>query len=297
MKTTLNNTVLDHRLRVLFPSGLSTDHSIAETQFGRIQRPVTLNTENWQKEKWAERPLPIYAMHKFVAVQNEQRGLAIFNRGLTEYEIYQPEKAIIGITLLRGVGMMGKGDLAIRPGRASGIPVPTPDAQCLGQHTFEYAISPFNGDFDQSAIPQEAARYEAQALATQSIYKLEDICKKFKPMLGFIDFQTLTSHVQKQMQIPQESHYNLLSISDDALIITTMKKAEEEQAVILRLYNSSATIINHATVQTGFSVEECFQCNFLEENQETLTKLSAESWQMPQIRPFSAMTLKFTLKI
>jgi mannosylglycerate hydrolase len=191
--------------------------------------------------------------------------------------------------------MMGKGDLAIRPGRASGIPVPTPDAQCLGEHTFEYAIFPFTGDFDAANIPQEAVRYEAQAYTIQSIYKLEKVCKKFKPMLGFIDFQTLTTHVQKQMQVPNDSKHSILNISQDTLIISAIKKAEEEQAVILRLYNSSATVIKDAVIHTGFPVDECFQCNFLEENQQPIIKLEKSTWQIPQVRPFSAITLKFSL--
>ncbi|MBI9050752.1 MAG: hypothetical protein JEZ00_15125 [Anaerolineaceae bacterium] len=294
-QTTIDNTVLDHRLRVLFPVGINTETSHAETQFGSIQRPLVLNTENWQKEKWSEKPLPIYAMQKFVAVCNEEQGLAILNRGLSEYEIYQPQSAVIAITLIRGVGMMGKGNLAIRPGRASGIPIATPDAQCPGQHVFEYALLPFAGDMDQAGIASQATIYDAAPSATQSIFKLEEICKKFGPMLGFIDFETLTSHVHHQIQLPTQSDFQLFSLSSPHLIISAIKKAEHENAVIVRLYNSNASLIQHAEIKVGIPIDQCFQTSFLEENIAPLPNSGNGTCTLPDIRPYTALTIKMTL--
>ena len=77
--------------------------------------------------------------------------------------------------------------------------------------------------------------------------------------------------------------------------VSALKKAEHEQAVILRLYNSSASPVDNAVIQTGFTTQQAYQCDFLEENQQALTKSNAADWQLPKINPFTAITIKFTL--
>ncbi len=150
--TEVENEAEDHRLRVLFPAGFKTEHSYAESQFGTAKRPNVIDTTDWQKKKWPEKPLPIYAQQRFVALNNGEHGLAVLNRGLPEYEIYDGESSTIAVTLFRGVGMLGKSDLLIRPGRPSGMLSPTPDAQCKGLRRAEYALLPHEGGLDAENV-------------------------------------------------------------------------------------------------------------------------------------------------
>lgn len=79
---------------------------------------------NWQQEGWKEAPVPVWNMLNYVALQEGRNGMAVFSEGLREFEVIGEEKKTFAITLLRGVGLLGKEDLLLRPGRPSGIKMP-----------------------------------------------------------------------------------------------------------------------------------------------------------------------------
>jgi alpha-mannosidase len=68
--------------------------------------------------------------------------LAVFGRGLPEYEAVPGDGGGVelALTLLRAVGWLSRDDLTTRPGHA-GPEVAAPDAQGLGRHAYEYAIT------------------------------------------------------------------------------------------------------------------------------------------------------------
>jgi hypothetical protein len=70
-------------------------------------------------------------------------GLCIAAKGLSEYEaINNKDNTDLYITLLRSVGWLSKGTMPMRRFTA-GPHIKTPDAQCIGNYLFEYAIIPF----------------------------------------------------------------------------------------------------------------------------------------------------------
>lgn len=71
---------------------------------------------NWQQEGWKEAPVPVWNMLNYVALQEGRNGMAVFSEGLREFEVIGEEKKTFAITLLRGVGLLGKEDLLLRPG-------------------------------------------------------------------------------------------------------------------------------------------------------------------------------------
>lgn len=123
----LDNQADDHRLRVLIPTSFNTDSVLADTQFGSLTRPVNDSAmNNWQQEGWKEAPVPVWNMLNYAALQEGRNGMAVFSEGLREFEVIGEEKKTFAITLLRGVGLLGKEDLLLRPGRPSGIKMPVP---------------------------------------------------------------------------------------------------------------------------------------------------------------------------
>ncbi len=293
--TRVNNTARDHRLRVLFPSGIKTEYSRAETQFGVIEREIKLDNKDWKKRKWHEKPLPIYSQQRFVDLNDGDHGLAVLNRGLPEYEIYPEESSTIAITLIRSVGMMGKPDLLIRPGRPSGITTPTPDAQCSGIQDLEYAIFPHSGSTDQENITKNAAEFDAAPLAVQNLLKYENMIKKYGLLLKIISLETLTGHVYGQLEEIEPVDFQLVAISDDRLIITAVKKAENDQALVVRLYNSGSLPIADATIRLEIQTTGGFLTNLNEEHQEDLEIESSGIFKIPKVKTNSILTLKFPL--
>lgn len=63
---------------------------------------------NWQQEGWKEAPVPVWNMLNYVALQEGRNGMAVFSEGLREFEVIGEEKKTFAITLLRGVGLLGK---------------------------------------------------------------------------------------------------------------------------------------------------------------------------------------------
>ncbi len=293
--TRVNNTARDHRLRVLFPSGINSEYSRAETQFGIVNREIQINNKDWKKRKWHEKPLPIYSQQRFVDLSDGNHGLAVLNRGLPEYEIYLKETSTIAITLIRGVGTMGKGDLLIRPGRPSGINTPTPDAQCSGIQELEYSIFPLSSRADQENITKNAAEFDAAPLAVQNHLKYEKMLKKYGLLLKIISLETLTSHVYGQLEDIEPVDFQLASISDDRLIISAVKKAENDQALVIRCYNSGSQPVRNATIKLELQTSSGFLTNLNEAQLSVLELESSGVYSIPEVIPNSVITLKFPL--
>lgn len=290
--TEIENNADYHRMRALFPVGFLSNHSLAETQFGVIKRDVSLDVEDWQEKKFTENPLPIYSMHRYVCLQNEDYGMAVLNRGLPEYEIYSDnDTSLIAITLLRGVGMLGKSDLLIRPGRPSGIVVPTPDAQCHGKQVLEYAIYPFAGNLDEANLSNEALLFENSGLAVQNCIELPTLEKKFALFLGMTSMETITSHVADSLNDIEEKDQAFISISSPHLIISALKKAEFDDGMILRLYNDTSNDISGESLTITSKFKDCMVTNFYEEEK---TNLICENGtiKLPEIKGYSALTIK-----
>ncbi len=262
--TYLHNPADDHRLRVLFPAGVRSDFSFAEEQFGVIQRPDTIPQQAyWAEHGWVEEPLPIYPQQRFVDVHDGGHGLAILNRDLTEYQVLAGEESVIALTLLRSVGAMGRPDLVIRPGRASGLEVATPDGLCHGRFAFHYAVFPHPGDF--SGVANQAARYNVPLKTIQAGRQAGAL----PPALSF------------------------LRITPPGLVQTCFKRAEHEQALILRLYNATSQTIDHGQI----ALNEVFNRPFivdLKEERKLEIELSGQDgvWGLPAVRPGEILTVK-----
>lgn len=70
----------------------------------------------WQQEGWKEAPVPVWNMLNYAVLQEGRNGIAVFSEGLREFEVIGEENKTFAITLLRGVGLLGKEDLLLRRG-------------------------------------------------------------------------------------------------------------------------------------------------------------------------------------
>jgi len=148
----LDNRAENHRLRVLFPSGLTrAEYSYADGQFDVLKRPIKLP----DPAGWKEPPYPTHPLWNFVDVSDGEQGLAVINNGLIEYEVRDDTDRTICITLLRTFG-------AFVYGR------PTPEAQCLGKHRYALGILPHKGYWHDTDIFARVADMVAPLQALES---------------------------------------------------------------------------------------------------------------------------------
>jgi alpha-mannosidase len=125
----INNRTKDHRLRVLFPSGLQTEHVYADAPFDVMKRKIE-PWSGWTNPSHCER------MQTFFDLTDGAKGLMIVTEGLPEYEVLRDARKTMALTLLRCVGEIGDWNY-----------FPTPGAQCLGEFTARFSIVPHRGDY------------------------------------------------------------------------------------------------------------------------------------------------------
>ncbi|MEC6746965.1 alpha-mannosidase [Marinilactibacillus sp. XAAS-LB27] len=149
-KIELVNKMKDHRLRVLFPTGLSSEHHFADAIFETVKRPNQVS-QSWTNPENPQRT------HHFVQVKDQNHGVILAPEGLNEYEILdQDNQLTMALTLFRAVGEMGDWGY-----------FPTPGAQCLDR-TFKFEFSLFtHGSQDEKTI-QSAIYDHVSLLAIQT---------------------------------------------------------------------------------------------------------------------------------
>ena len=96
--TTVDNTVKDHRLRVLFPTGVNAKTFLADSAFDVVEREVALPADN---HTYRELAVDATAQQSWTAVMAGKRGLAVVAKGLPESSVYDLPERPIGLTLFR----------------------------------------------------------------------------------------------------------------------------------------------------------------------------------------------------
>ncbi len=241
--TVVDNRAKDHRLRVAFPVPFTVESSYAEGTFEVRERPVeTPRPENLAE--WSEEPVNCYPQKRFVDVCDGALGLGVLNRGLPEYEITSDDagRMAIALTLLRCVEWLSRGDLSTRRGHAGPMEL-TPEAQCQGINEFDYALVPHSGDWeaDESLVLREAQAFNMPV--------------------------RVVAGSQHEGDLPSLSA--LLSVEPRSLVVSAIKRANNDEGMLVRVYNPSGHAIE-ATIRPGFASERVYAANLLEEQDEQL---------------------------
>lgn len=220
VKMDIDNRAKDHRVRAYIPTGIKSNFSFSDNQFGVIKRDVYDSAMDvWEEENWDERPDSIYPMLSFVTLKNEERGMAVLTNSTREYEIIGEDYDTIAITLFRGVGFLGKEEMYRRPGRPSGIKLETPDSQMLGKVSLDFGIYPYVSREDK------VSRVAKEYLTPVYTYnKMPHNAMK----LNSVDFE-----------VPY--NYSLLKEENDNVTLSVLKKAENKKGLVLRYFNGTAS--------------------------------------------------------
>lgn len=241
IRTSVDNQARDHRLRVLFPTDVDTDTHTADSIFELAVR------DNEPAPEWSN-PSNCQHQQAFVDVGGDSGGLTIATKGLHEYEVLRDGRHTIAVTLLRAVSELG--DWGV---------FPTPEAQCLGEHTFEYSLIPHAGG---------ESRWEAYQRAYQ--------------------FQTPWQTVQTTIHagnLPAERSYGIGS--GNKLTLSSFKRNEETNDLIVRWFNMSGEEGLLELRSSSRDHGELYSSNIIEERS---AKLNPEAVQV-HVRPAEIVTI------
>jgi alpha-mannosidase len=150
-----------------------------------------------------------------------------------------------------------------------GTTAPDPNAD-LGLHKFKYSLLPHLGGWGQ-----ETAR---------EAYFLNDPIIHFSP-----DRSTQKSKIQSY----PDSLPSLVKVDRKNIIIETIKQAEDENGIIVRLYDYQRQR-GPFVIETPFEIKEAWKTNMLEENQENI--MAKNKKISYSIKPYQIITLRIIPK-
>ncbi|MCS7104266.1 MAG: glycosyl hydrolase-related protein [Thermofilaceae archaeon] len=210
LEVIVENKARDHRLRIVFPTGVRVEKHNSKVQYMVIERPN--RATHYYSRAGDKVPVETWPTRLWVDVSDGRRGLCVVAKGLNEYQVKSGETGSeIVYTLLRAVGWLSKGDLLTRPGNA-GPEIPTPEAQCLGSSSFEFTIIPHGFTWSEAGVHKLALEWAVPSIAHEDL-----------PHYGELG-----------------PEYSLLEVEGDPLLFSTFKKSIDGRGVVLRVYNPSS---------------------------------------------------------
>jgi mannosylglycerate hydrolase len=288
IQQSIQNTAKDHRLRILFPTGINTNTAWGDTPFHVTERPFTPASQEWGAQLypmmmdyyltsilkqpnvpgkpmgWYEDSTTTHALQTFLDVTDGKQGLLIATRGLPEYEVLDDPNRSIALTLLRSVGWLSRDDLTTRRGHA-GPPMVTPGAQCLGQHHANYSIIPHLGTWKAQITRQHTQLY-------------------ITPM------KAIQLHNATNGPLPPSQRF--LSLSPGTCTFSGLKKSEHADSTILRFYDTNGDS-SKVQITSNFSIKQATIVNLAEKQLESipLTKSTPNKITV-SLSPFQIHTLQ-----
>ncbi|MHA1714443.1 MAG: glycoside hydrolase family 38 C-terminal domain-containing protein, partial [Promethearchaeota archaeon] len=236
------NKSKDHRLSVVFPTGLNASKVNVDGHFAVIERDIELPKNT---EKWVVKPTYQAPQHRFISITDAEgnKGILIANRGLPEYEAIPSEDGTInlGLTLLRANSRWG---VHIRRDN----PIILNRTQVLVKHEFDYSIIPHQGNlFDKAFRAACSFRYP--------------LFSTFKgPHNMFMGYHRID---KPDTYLPAKQSF--FKIDNPLLVISTIKKAESSDDIILRIFNASIHSKAAGILETALNVKRIELVNLNEE--------------------------------
>lgn len=232
VKVEIDNTIRDHRLRVLYPTDIKAVNSYAAGHFNVDKRPV-MPLDDHSKEYYLN--MQTLPQQTFVDVTDEKYGVAFINNCLTEYELKNDGRGTLALTLLKGV----KNTICTSKRLDNAYPEQS-GGQCLGKHTYEYAIYPHAGNWQEGKVYEQAQKFNVVPAAMQT-----------------------SGHASGSVK-PNSSMYK---IENSNLILSAFKKAEDRDTLIMRLFNPTDETID-SKIELAIQPKSAYYTDMNEERLE-----------------------------
>jgi len=231
--TAFDNQCRDHRFRAAFPTALDTDVCHAESAFDVVERRIVRDS----KGPWISPWNPASPQQRFVDLSDGEAGLAVINDGLREYEISEDPSRTIYLTLLRAYEV-ALTTVAWRWERHPEMKL----SQCPGEHEFRYAVMPHAGEWSKAGVGPQAERFNL-------------------PM-------TVAQVGRHGGSMPKA--WGFVTIEPENVLMSALKRAEEDDSLVLRLYNPTPSSIE-AKVHLSMPLRSAELTDFEERRKESLS--------------------------
>lgn len=249
------NRVRDHRLRIVFATGVREGVTLADAMFGPVARAPTVQPPDTRSMELVPATAPLA---RWVSRRGVSHGMALISDGLGEYEVLSD--GAIAVTLVRGVGALSRNDLPERPGHA-GWPVPTPAAQCLGRYRAEFALLPHGTNDDAIGDIERAAD---DVLLPLRGWTLRSATRPLDPVAG-------------------------LTLEGDGLRFLACKPSEDGEWTVLRCVNVTSRAAS-GSWRCSWSLREARRARLDEHPGEPLSVREGSAVEV-RVEPFAVATI------
>ena len=254
--TTICNQAKDHRVRVIFPTGLHTSTHMADSAFEVVRR------NNRHNDTWTN-PCGCERQQCFAAMEDEKGGLLVANRGLYEYEILEEQESAIAVTLLRCVAEMGDWGY-----------FPTPKAQQLGTFCLEFEVVPYAAGETGTAFEEGYAFQQDLTVAQAGLERA------FLRKPGQVKPELIEGKLPLEM--------SFLAFEGNGIHMTAFKKGQKKDDLFVRFVNhmEQGEILSFKKEDW---MKEVYRSNVIEEKDDVLTP-DADGIYYVSLREFEIAT-------
>ncbi|MCL5018856.1 MAG: glycoside hydrolase family 38, partial [Patescibacteria group bacterium] len=200
--TIIDNTILDHRIRVLFPTNLSGETYLSDAAFDVVERPVALLSDNNIRRELDVETRPHIT---WTAFGDGKNGLAVVSRGLPESAVINTPERPIALTLFRAF-------------RRAVFSNDNPGGQIQGLQTFKYDIVPY-----------------AQRVPTKKLFLLGQQVNQPLRMVTLSDSEIRKSNITGTLS----REYSFLKVAGNAVVTSVQ---HEKNGLLVRLFNPLDTM-------------------------------------------------------
>ncbi len=229
IRTEVDNTIKDHRLRLILPTGIDAEESVAGGHFSVEKRPV--DPERLDDGMFYP-DMQTYPMQQFVDLSDNQKGVSVLTNSFTEYEVLRDQHHSIALTLLRSVE-----NRICTEFRASGYFPEQEGGQSLRKLEYHYAIYPHAGNHEKVKTGLFAQQFNNKPL----YYLVASNHKGHLPTAN-----------------------SLFSVQSDSLIMTALKKGSSNNSFLIRIHNPTDSAQN-GTITSHHKIKNVFETNLIGE--------------------------------
>lgn len=277
----IDNTCIDHRMRVILDSNLQSSHSYADSLFGTVKRDNTpTHMKDWRELNYKEEPTPIYPMLHHVSIQNKSSFTA-YSKGIKEYEIVEDQS--IALTLFRSVSLLGKPDLLRRPGIASGNEfkyIDTPLSRLLRPLHFSFACS-YDETYDETTIQKNWIMYGNDIL----YYQMQELNRFTNTQKYFVTHP----YTNKIVKMPPTC-----SLEKTKQVVISSILPIDNTSYAMRIYNPKKTSVEKEII-TIYNAKKVYEVDSLYQNEKVI-ELKNNSIYIEKVLPEEIKTYRIVYK-
>lgn len=226
----LDNRAKDHRMSVLFDTGIQTDYVAAEGHFCVDHRPRQPRKDS-QGAYYNE--MMTQPMQRFVALEDGKAGFAVLNQGMCEYEAKNGSEGTLSLTLFRAV----RNIICTEWRSASEFPNQL-GGQLQQVLEYRYTIAPYQGDWEKEELLSKARQLNQPVTLAQTA--------KARHSTGTLPTSTSFYSIGTKLQL------------------SALKKKEKGEGFVLRLYNPYETSLTEK-ITLGTEIKQAWLLNLKEE--------------------------------